>query len=172
MAQFRRNRPGQVVALEIQHLESSQMAQHGWDRPDQPVVARSQTGDPSAAIGLHPGPLRERRGAQPVGIVAPVRPARGEIERLQHLPVRHRLGPRIDDGHGGRVRCAGGNSGRQRSTEPKRDRLVMVHEGVLDRHDDEGCLNCRSCDGDALRHPRKVCGGGPIAGYGRQRDLR
>ena len=169
--QLRRNRPAQLVVHETQILEPIQLAQRGRDRPAQLVVPENQTCDPTVFIRIGPVPLRQRGVAQPVGIVFPLRPAGGMIERLQHLPVGHSLGPRVPDGHRGRLRIAGDEAGRQRPPEAEHHRLVGIEGGVPDSRDREGRLVLRSQDGDTLRHPRIVCGARPVARCGRQGNL-
>ena len=123
-------------------------------------------------VRLDPEPLPERRAAQPLGAVPPLWPAERLIQRLQHLPVRHQYGPRIDDRHRGGVRRAGGDSGRQRTAEPDRDRLAVVVSTVLDRRDQESPRAGGSRDGDALRHPCIVLAGRPAARRHPQGDRR
>ena len=125
--------------------------------------------NPAVAVRVNPVPLPERRGAQPVGVVYPIGPAGGVVERLQRFPVR-RLAARIVDRHHGRVRRTAGDSGRQRTTEPERDRFGRFVVRVCDSRDDEGPRAGGSRDGDAIRHPRIVLLGRPAAQSHRQGD--
>ena len=178
-AQFGRNGSAELVVdcllrrcvppgSEIQPFQMVQMAQRRRDGPAQPVAAELQARDLTGPVRLHPEPLPERCGAQPVGVVRPVRPAGGLVERLQHLPVRQLLASRIDDRHPGRVGRHNAHPRWQRSAESQHHRLGVVVMAVLDSHETECPRTGRSRDDDMLRHPRIVGCAPPAFGDNRQ----
>ena len=75
-----------------------QTTQGGRQRPQKIVPGKLQGSHPSASVRGHAEPFIQRFGAQPVGVILPVRSIRFIVERYQRLPIRKIFRTVIDTG--------------------------------------------------------------------------
>ena len=90
VAQFGRNRAGEVVATEVQPIQPHEVTQVGWNPAGEIVVHELQFRHPALAVNDNAEPIPRRRVREPVGIVGPARSAGRIVEDLEDVAIRRR----------------------------------------------------------------------------------